>query len=347
MLEIDGSIGEGGGQVLRTALSVSCVLRKPVRIRNIRAGRGQPGLRPQHLAVCNMLAKLCGAKMEGAAIGSSEVVFEPGEMMGGRHEFDIGTAGSCTLFLQAALPVLLCSGEKCSLLVKGGTHVRGAPTFEYFSEVFLPAARRFGVNAEAKMLRAGFYPKGGGEVLLEAAPSSLSGAAFSAEPGNKASYRIISFGIPQHVAEREEKTLREKLAGFEISGEAIDAPASCAGNAITVWKGAIGASSLGERRKKAEDVAAEACDLFLKECGTGDRKAEAGLHNSECGTGTLAAYVDSRLADQLLIYAALARGESRYRTPEMTGHLKTNAKVLCSMTGRNIILGSDGSVGVI
>jgi RNA 3'-terminal phosphate cyclase (ATP) len=331
MLEIDGSIGEGGGQVLRTALSVSCVLSKPVRIQNIRAGREQPGLKPQHLAVCNMLSKLCGANMQGASIGSREIVFEPGKITGGRHEFDIGTAGSCTLFLQAALPVLLFSSENCSLSIKGGTHVRGAPTYEYFSEVFLPAAGKFGVNAKAKMIRAGFYPKGGGEVLIETAPSSLCGATFSADSSKNARYKIISSALPQHVAEREGKVLQEKLEGFDAKGEAVDAPTACAGNAITIWKDGVGASSLGERGKKAEDVATDACELFL----------------AECGEGASAAAVDSRLADQLLIYAALAKGKSEYRTSKITGHLKTNAEVLCSMTGRNIILGEDGCVKVI
>jgi len=328
MLEIDGSIGEGGGQVLRTALSLSCVLSKPVRVRNIRAGREQPGLKPQHLSVCNMLSQLSGAKMEGATLGSCEVVFEPGKMAGGRHEFDIGTAGSCTLFLQAALPALISAGEPCDIRIRGGTHVRGAPTFEYFSEVFLPAARKFGVNASAKMVRSGFYPKGGGEIALETSPSELRGAEFLAGDGKKAHYEIVSSGIPPHVPEREKSVLLELLFGFRLAGKASSVEAACPGNALTLWSGSVGACSLGERGKKAEDVAREACETFLAECASGSS-------------------VDTHLADQLLIYAALSGGKSKYKSSRQSSHLKTNAVVIQRMTGRNIILGEDGCVEVI
>ncbi len=328
MLEIDCSDGEGGGQVLRTALSVSCVLGKPVGISNIRAGRDPPGLRAQHLSACKLLAKISGAEMTGAELGSQRIVFKPGIISGGEYFFDIGTAGSCILLLQAALPVLLHSKKECTLAVRGGTHVRGAPTYEYFSEVFLPAISEFGARASAGMKRAGFYPKGGGEVVLRTKPSSLHGVAFSKGEDSQAHYSIISSGLPQHVAKREEEKVLEMLSAHKPAGKVLEASAECAGNSLTLWSGLFGASCLGERGKSAEMVAKEACSFFLGEIKAG-------------------ACVDSHLADQLLAYAALAKGGSFFSTPRFTGHLSTNAEVLRAMTGRNIILGAKDEVRVI
>lgn len=327
MLEIDGSTGEGGGQVLRTALSVACVLGKPLRVNNIRAGRENPGLRAQHLTVCRLLAKITGGKLSGADIGSQEIAFAPAKISGGEFIFDIGTAGSCTLLLQAALPVLLSAPEPCSLRIKGGTHVRGAPTYEYFSEVFLPAIRRFGAVCESELASHGFYPKGGGEIIVRTKPSKLSGCKIEKENSGQARYSIISSSLPESVAAREEKVLKETLGGeFELQGKASVVPSPCAGNALTVWSGAHGGCAIGERGKPAEQVAREACDDFV-----------SGLENGS---------VDSHLADQLLIYAALAKGGTGFSAHEFTSHAKTNAEVLRQITGRNIILGDAGKIEV-
>ena len=328
MLEIDGSVGEGGGQVLRTALSVACVLGKPVRISNIRAGRSQPGLKAQHLTVCKLLAQITNAKMNHATIGSTEITFEPGEISGGEYSFDIGTAGSITLLLQAALPVLLHAEHASKLAITGGTHVAFSPTFDYFSEVFLPAAAKLGVDAEARMVAAGFYPKGGGKAELRVRPSRLRGASFTPEEHRRILYSIISSGLPPHVSEREENKLKKILEKRDVSGKIITAQAPCAGNAITVWSGFAGASSLGETGKPSEKVAGEAAEALLAEIGAGTA-------------------VDSHLADQLLVYAALAEGKSAYSTSGFTQHLKTNAEVLSAMTGRNIILAGEGRVEVL
>ncbi len=327
MLEIDGSIGEGGGQVLRTALSVACVSGKPVRISSIRAGRENPGLRAQHLTVCRLLAEITGGKLAGASLGSSEITFSPGKISGGEYSFDIGTAGSCTLLLQSALPVLLCAPVPCSLRIKGGTHVRGAPTYEYFSEVFLPAIGRFGAKCESRLVSHGFYPKGGGKIIVETEPSVLSGCEIADGKGKSARYSIVSSSLPENVAAREEKIVKEMLGrGFELWGKTETALSPCAGNAITVWSGTHGGCAIGERGKPAEQVAREACDDFI----------------SGMGKGT----VDNHLADQLLIYAALASGRSAFSSFEFTSHLKTNAEVLRRMTGRNIILGGEGRIEV-
>ena len=324
MLEIDGSMGEGGGQVLRTALSLACVLRQPVRISNIRAGRPKPGLAAQHLTVCRLLSEISCAKMEGASLGSTVLSFEPGEISGGNYKFNIGTAGSCALLLQAALPVLAHAAHPSSLEITGGTHVSHSPTFEYFSNVFLPAAQKFGVRAEAGMPRAGFYPKGGGMVLLSVEPSKLLGCKLEQQKA-PVQYSIISSSLPPHVLQREEAEVKKAFP--EASGVAREAEADCAGNAVTVWSGAFGASALGERGKPAEKVASEACGSLAQ-----------GLE-SICA-------VDAHLADQLLLYAALAKGKTEFSTPEFSSHLRTNADVIRAMTGRNIILGSDRVVAV-
>ena len=319
MLEIDGSMGEGGGQVLRTTLSLSCVLGREVRIKNIRAGRSKPGLAAQHLTACNLLSEISGAKMSGAALGSTEIAFSPGKISGGDYKFDIGTAGSCTLLLQAALPVLAHAAHPSSLEIKGGTHVSHSPTFEYFSEVFLPAARKFGLRAEAEMPRAGFYPKGGGIVSLKVEPSKLLGCNF--EHGKQPiKYSILASSLPPHVLQREEEEIKKKFPG--CAGVTREVEASCAGNALTIWSGAFGASALGEVGKPAEKVAQEACAALAE-----------GLQ-SGCA-------IDTHLADQLLIYAALAQGKSAFSTPEFSSHLLTNADAIRAMTGRNITFGSD------
>lgn len=327
MMEIDGGIGEGGGQVLRTALSIACVLGKPIRISNIRAGRKEPGLKAQHLTVCRLLAQITDAKMEGASLGSTEITFEPGGITGGGYSFDIGTAGSITLLLQAALPVLAHAKHASRLSITGGTHVAFSPTFDYFSEVFLPAAAKFGVNAEAKMIAAGFYPKGGGRAEMMVEPSRLQGASFVPQGHKQVLYNIILSGLPPHVAEREEHKLKKMLGAYRLEGKINPVRVSCAGNAITLWSGFVGASSLGETGKPAEKVAGEAAEAFLAEA---ESKAA----------------VDSHLADQLLLYAALAEGKSSYATSRFTPHLQTNAAVLSALTGRNIRLANEREVAV-
>ena len=324
IFEIDGSAGESGGQILRTSLALSCILGKPMRIRNIRAGRPKPGLAAQHLTVCNLLSGICNARMEGAALGSKELAFSPGKILGGCYNVDIGTAGSCTLLMQAALPVLSHAREKSVLEVAGGTHVQHSPSFEYFSEVFLPAASRFGVRASAQMQRAGFYPKGGGKVSLAVEPSKLRGCKFS--PGaHPISYSIVSSALPLHVLQREEAEMKKAFP--QSAGFARGVEANCAGNALTIWSGAFGASALGQIGKPAEKVAQEACAALAQGLGSG------------CS-------VDAHLADQLLIHAALAEGKSEFSTHEFSSHLRTNAGVIRAMTGRNIILGNDRTVTV-
>ena len=337
--------------MLRTALSVSCVTGKPLRVKNIRAGRENPGLRAQHLTACSLLSEITGGKLSGASLGSTEITFAPGKISGGNFSFDIGTAGSCTLLLQAALPVLLSSPLPCTLRIRGGTHVRGAPTHEYFSEVFLPAIRLFGAKCECSLASHGFYPKGGGEIVVKTQPSKLSGCETRSGSGEAgiAHYSIVSSSLPESVAGREEKIVKGMLEGkFGLRGKITAAQSACAGNAVTVWSGMRGGCAIGERGKPAEKVAQEACEDFLSgilEGGAdGARKEGTGAAGNPGAAGGNT--VDRHLADQLLIYAALAEGGASYSACEFTSHAKTNAEVLRSMTGRNIILGDEGKIEV-
>lgn len=332
MLEIDGSVGEGGGQVLRTALSLSCMLQSGVRISNIRAGRQKPGLGRQHLAVVNALAKICNARVSGATIGSPCVEFEPGKMRGGRHEFDIGSAGSVTLLAQAVLPPLCMAEAQSEILLTGGTHVKGAPFFDYFKEVFLPHAKKFGVDAQVRLLRAGFYPRGGGKMLLGVKPSRFVPADILQQECGGAGCRIYSCGLPAHVATREEEGVSAAFAaaGEKIAIETVECDAANEGNAVAIWGSGMGACALGKRGKRAQSVAAEAAGFYLKE------------KNSTAG-------VDLHCCDQLLLYMAAAKGNCRISASAISAHTRTNMQVIekfgigkfeVGQSGKNFIIES-------
>jgi len=301
MVEIDGSYGEGGGQILRTALAFSSIMQKEVRIKNIRAGRDPPGLRNQHLTVARAMRKICRGELEGDYIGSTELFFRPGEIVGGKYEFNIGTAGSITLLFQAILPVLLFANKTSEVIAIGGTHVKKSPTWEYFEHVFLKALNYMGVEASGKLLFPGYYPEGGGKAMLFVKPS-LPKKTFlwPKEEHVRAVIRIAN--LPMHIAVREKKIFFEH--GFE-DVSIVEDKIPNAGNAVSAWKGFVGGSSVGERGKRAEEVAKEALEDILKN------------H----------ADVDRHLADQLMLYGALAGGAA-YRTTEITEHARTNAYII-------------------
>jgi RNA 3'-terminal phosphate cyclase (ATP) len=310
LIEIDGSYGEGGGQVIRTAMTLSSITQNPVRITSIRANRPNPGLQPQHLTACRAVRSVCRGTLSGAEIGSRELSFEPGPIVGGKHEFDIGTAGSATLVAQTLMPILLSASKGSVLRIKGGTHVMKSPGYDYFENVFLPAIRMFGVDAGCRLLKTGFYPRGGGEIEVSVEPSSLHGcASWPHEEGARVLIRLG--GLPEHIAVREKKVfVQNSIEDVHVRRDETLSP----GNAVTAWKGFRGAYALGEKGKRAEAVAQEALDAL----------------NAENGD------VDSHLADQLLIYAALAEGQTAYGTSAFSGHLRTNAYVISRFLDRKI-----------
>ena len=315
MIEIDGSYGEGGGQILRTALAYSAILKIPIHIKNIRASRKNPGLGNQHLAAVNALARISGATVEGNKIGSQTLTFIPREIRPGDYEFKIETAGSVTLLLQTIfLPLCLAQGDSTLTLV-GGTHVPWSPPFHYFSQVLLPTLRPMKVSAEAMIEKWGFYPKGGGRVQLRISPIDGPKSISLVERGLLKKIRGISAiaNLPKHVVERQkEQALRRIRGELEIDPEIAivsDAPSIGQGSFLLLlaeYEGiVVGFSSLGAKGKPAEKVADEAVD-FLKNY----------LESDGC--------VDPHLADQLVPFMALAKGNSCFTTTQMTGHLLTN-----------------------
>jgi len=311
MIHIDGSHGEGGGQIIRTALTLASITHKEVSIDNIRAGRPNPGLAAQHLTAVKSVRNVCRGTLEGAELGSRQLVFHPGEIIGGKYDFDIGTAGSVTLVAQTLIPILLCASKESTVRITGGTHVMKSPGYDYFANVFLPAIKLMGVQVDSKMLRPGFYPVGGGRIEFVVKPSKLSGRTKWLKEDNM-KVRIRLSGIPMLVAIREKKIfVQNNIEDIRV----YEDEASCPGNAVTAWMGMRGAYVLGEKGKRSEVVAQEAYDALMKE-----KESDVDLH----------------LADQLLLYAALADGKTSYLTSEITEHLKTNAEIIKKFIDREI-----------
>lgn len=319
MLEIDGSYGEGGGQILRTALSLSCLLGKPFRMFNIRKNRRKPGLMPQHLTGVRAAALLSGASLEGDSQGSTELVFGPRGVKPGAYHFDIGTAGSTSLLMQTLLPPLIFGGEASTVSVKGGTHAPLSPPFHYLREVFLPMLKCLGIQVEATIESYGFYPRGGGVVRFAVAPADAVKTLDLTERGRLLAIRGVSAvgNLPLSIAERQRRSLMEALAGrlegVPIEVELAEAPTPGQGTFVFVaarFEGVLaGASALGARGKRAETVGEEAAREFLNYYRSG-------------------ACLDAHMADQLVLYLALARGASRFTASALTLHLSTNLWVI-------------------
>ena len=314
MIKIDGS--EGGGQLLRTALSLSAITQKPFEMANIRGAREKGGLKPQHLEGVKAISKICDAEVDGAKLESKSLIFKPGKISGGNYKIDIGTAGSITLILQTLIPALLYAGKKTNLEIKGGTDVKWAPSFDYFYNVPMRFLEMFGVDAHLELVRRGFYPKGNGLVKFGIHPNKNLKKLELTKRGNLNRIDLFSYATKDlekaDVIERQRKAFEKEL-GMKISyhmndyvdslssGDVIHAHAHYS-NTI------IGADMLGERGKKAEDVGKELA-----------RKLKSEIESS--------ATVDSFMADQILIFLALAKG-GKFITSKISNHVKTNIKVI-------------------
>lgn len=310
MITVDGSHGEGGGQIIRTSLTLSAITGKQVEIINVRAKRSPPGLKMQHLASAKAVRSVCRGTLEGAEAGSQRLAFTPGKIVGGKYDIDIGTAGSVTLVAQTLIPILLQAEKESSLTITGGTHVLKSPGYDYLENVFVPAIRLMGADVECELLRCGYYPQGGGTIRMCIRPSKLNGVKeWPAGEGEKAIIRLA--GLPLSIAIREKKVFfKNRMENVYIrEGEALSP-----GNAVTLWNGFRGAYVPGEKGKRAEAVAQEAVDALRAENGD----------------------VDRHLADQLLVYAALAEGETAFRTSGITEHFRTNAAVISGFLDRRI-----------
>ncbi len=314
MIEIDGSYGEGGGQILRTALALSLFTQKPFRIERIRAGREKPGLRPQHLAAVRAAAAVGGARVRGDRLGSMTLVFEPGRVRPGNYRFAVGTAGATTLVFQTVfLPLALAGGES-RVEFEGGTHVPKSPSLDFLLEVYRPWLSALGARFEAEPERLGFYPRGGGRWRAAIFPGTGIRPLTAEDRFRLAGARVrgAASRLPRHVAERIARRAAARLreAGVEAQSEVLYPPAPSPGAygfvLLEGQPGPAGFTALGAPGKPAEQV--------------GDEAARDALGFLAAG-----AAAEAHLADQLLLPLALARGPSRFRVAEATGHLVTQA----------------------
>jgi len=329
LVTIDGA--SGGGQMLRNAVALSAVGGRPVRVLNIRGARPQPGLRPQHLTAVKAAADICQARLVGAETGSGEIEFHPGEMRARREwRLDVGTAGSVMLVLQCLLPALAHAPRESSSTLTGGTDVPFAPPFDYIAQVFVPALREMGTSVSVQCSARGFYPKGGGEVRVQVAPSQTIRPIAWTERGGAVRIRGIacSAGLPDHIVKRMRVAAANSLlrAGYreiEVKLEAVEYGRS-EGCAIVLWAECeggrrLGASALGRRGKRAEEVGEEAARGLAQELAAGGA-------------------VDSHLADQMVVWMALADGRSELTTSRITDHMRSAAAVAEALTGRRFLM---------
>jgi len=314
---IDGGYGEGGGQILRTSLSLAVITGKSLKLVNIRGGRKKPGLRPQHLAAVRACASVCGAKLDGAELGARKITFIPGAIAPGFYEFHIGTAGAATLVLQTILPALSMANGESNLLISGGTHVPWSPPYHHVAQVLVPTINQLGFKCESQIKHWGWYPKGGGVIQARVQPHSPLGSFNVDQPFElrRVSGISASSGLPEHIRVRQKNQVEARLqkAGIQGEIELADVHARNPGTLLFLCvqgkDSLAGFSSLGARGKRAELVADEAADDFF--------------HFLKSG-----AAFDCHLADQLLIYLAIAAGKQQFTTSKVTQHLLTNAWVI-------------------
>lgn len=312
-LEIDGAMGEGGGQVLRSALSLSVATGRPIQIRGIRAGRAKPGLMRQHLTCVRAAAEICKARTSDVEIGSQTLHFQPGTVAAGSYEFSVGSAGSCLLVLQTVLPPLLLADGPSTLVLEGGTNNPAAPPWELLERSWLPCLRRMGVTVEARLERRGFMPAGGGRVIVEFAPGpAIRFEQMERGDPHQAFAEGLFANLPVDIVHRELALVGERLGLPEDARKIRQVEADGPGNAVLMTYENEGLTeviaSFGMRGMAAEKVAealARDADVYW----------------------TSGAAVGKHLADQLLIPMVLLAG-GRFSTLKPSRHTLTNADVI-------------------
>ncbi len=338
MIEIDGSYREGGGQILRTALSLSCLFQKSFRIFNIRKGRKKPGLMPQHLTAVRAAQLLSGAEVTGDRVGSTDISFSPGETRGGDFFFDIGTAGSTSLVLQTLIPAVVFSNktndrsnptspkagpdeQKTTITLKGGTHVPFSPSFHYLEGVFVPFLKMIGIDIQLSIDSYGFYPKGGGKIRALIFPAREIKPLMVGERGDILRLKGYSGvgNLPLSIAERQRNALSDKIYAevndlkCPVDIELKDVLTPGQGTFVFLvsesQNSIAGFASLGERGKKAELVGEEAATEFFNYYATG-------------------AALDPHMSDQIVLYLSVCKKESVFTTSSITEHLITNLWVI-------------------
>ncbi len=318
MLHIDGSQGEGGGQMVRSSLALAAATGQPFTITNIRANRSKPGLMRQHAAAVSAVAAVCSARVQGGHAGSSELVFEPGAVRGGTHRVSVGSAGSTLLVLQAVLPVLMFADGPSVVTIEGGTHVAWAPPFDYIERVVAPVLMRLGGRIALTLERPGFYPAGGGRIRVEVEPVGTPRPVALLERGEIRTRRasVLLSGLHRSIGERQLERVREKL-GWESDHTCYaQVQAHSAGTMLSLEVGSEGITelfcALGERGKSGELVADEAIEAARAYLAWG---VPVGEH----------------LADQLMVPFALAaqRGAAcSFATGRLSLHATTNTEII-------------------
>ena len=312
MIRIDADQGEGGGQALRIALTLSAVRGMPVELRGIRARRKSPGLQAQHLTGVTALARLCGAETRGAVLGSQDLIFSPGPIRPGTYHFEIGTAGSSPLVIQAILLPLALAAGPSRVTLTGGTHVPWSPPADYLREILFPRLVEIGIQARLEVGRWGFYPRGGGRVTLDVAGGAALSPIALVRRSGKADIRGLAAvaGGPREVAERLRGRALERLAGagYQAAIEVREVDALDRGSFLFLTanhpEGQVGFSGLGGRSDDGDETADAAVDGLLE------------FLTSE-------GVCDPYLADQLVVPLALGGGTSRFTTSRVTPHLVT------------------------
>ena len=339
MIEIDGSYGEGGGQILRTAVSLSALTMRAVRITNIRAGRPKPGLKKQHIAGIEVTGKIVDAEIKGLTVGSTTVEFVPRERKGGTIRYDVGTAGSISLVLQAAFLPAVLSPEPINFRLRGGTDVKWSPPIDYVRDVFVHTLKHLGPKVEVLQKKRGHYPRGGGEVTCDVTPIRNVNSLEAVQLGNLSKVGGISHCVrlPSHIAERQATAAEDVISKHlnietELARESYhkgNDPHLGPGSGIVVWAESehgirMGTDALGERGKSAESVGNEAAAQLVAEVSSGMA-------------------IDSHLCDMLIPYLAIASGNSRIGVAKVTSHLATNIWAVERVLGAEIEL--DGKIG--
>jgi RNA 3'-phosphate cyclase len=323
MIEIDGAHGEGGGQLLRTAVSVAAARSEPIRIANIRARRRVPGLAAQHVAAVRAVAALCDARCEGLQLRSTALTFQPGRLHGGDFEIDVGTAGSMTLVLQAVLPAAVATGQRVSMVIRGGTDVRAAPPLDYTRLVLLPLLSRMGVHAELSVERRGYFPKGGGVVRLVLRPVARL-VPFTVEdrgPVGRIELRSHVSHLERAIAERMAAAARSGLPRATPVAADIEvcAPETALGPGGAIVLRAVAAQTiLGSGQVAERGVPAERLGQTAAQALERDLRAGATL--------------DVHAADQMLVFLAMAEGESLFRASRISSHAATAMWLLQALT---------------
>lgn len=313
---VDGSTGEGGGQLLRTSLSLACITGRELHIKNIRANRPRPGLASQHLSAVRAACMISDADCTGAEIGSRELVFRPKRMRSVDFGLDVGTAGSTLLVLQTLLPALFLADGPSTVTATGGTHNPLSPPFDFVAESFLPAIRRGGFSAQATLLRHGFYPAGGGKLVLTVEPwQEKPGVCIDLserdEPG-AARAVVCTANLPASIAAKQRSLLAQSELALQdvehIEAEDSRGPGNCVMIKIAAGSHTTVLTSFGRKGKPSEEVIAEV----------------VGAARGFLGSG---AAVDHFLADQLVIYMAISRSGS-FTTDTISSHLSTNIEMI-------------------